>query len=447
MTALTPDYSSSKSHLSLQTAPVDHQALAVDVAIVGGGIVGLTLAAALQPSGMQVAIIEAQTPEGAASRRRAYALSLTSGDIFKGLGLWPQIGPYISQYTQVCLSDADHPQVVNFLPEDLGTDVVYYGAEHHVLMQALQGAVASAPNVHYLSSATLASCERREDMVTGQIITPAGVITLQAAVLVAADGKRSPLRQQAGIDSFGWQYWQSCITTVLEPEFSKADTAYERFWPSGPFAILPLPDHRCQIVWTAPHKEAEAFLQLPESEFMAELEQRFGAQMGQLRRVTPPLMFPVQLMQCDRYIQNRLALVGDAAHSCHPVGGQGLNMGIRDAAALAEVLVAAYNQGADLGTTGILRRYERWRRRENWVILSFTDLLTRTFSNRIGPVVAARRIGIWLLSHVKPLKWLALSLMTGRLGKVPELARRGRHQSSNPSSSQSSRSSMDSGRS
>jgi 2-octaprenyl-6-methoxyphenol hydroxylase len=412
--------------LSSPPSPTPLPPLVVDVAIVGGGIVGLTLAAALRSSGMQVAVIEAQTPTGAASRQRAYALSLTSGDIFKGLGLWSQIGPQICHFQQVRLSDGDYPQVVRFVPEDLGTESVFYGAEHPVLMAALQRAVDEADNIHYLSETTLVECDRTSPTVTGRLITPAGERPLQATLVVAADGKQSPLRHQAHIRAFGWQYWQSCITTVLEPQADHQNTAYERFWPSGPFAILPLPGQRCQIVWTAPHAEAKAILNLPEAEFMAELERRYGSPTGSLKRLTPPALFPVQLMQCDRYIQPRLALVGDAAHSCHPVGGQGLNMGIRDAAALAEVLTAAHQRGQDLGSLPVLRRYERWRRWENWVILSFTDLLTRSFSNQIGPVVILRRVGIGVLNQVPWLRKLALRLMTGYLGRVPQLAKVGR---------------------
>lgn len=421
MTATTPQF--------LSPAPSDqpslrHQQseLTVDVAIVGGGIVGLTLAAALGNSGMQIAVIEAQTAAAAASRQRAYAFSLTSADIFKGLGLWPQIGPHICHFDQVQLSDGDYSKVVRFVPSDLGTDTVYYGAEHGVLMAALQGAIAAFLNIHYLCSATLGDIHDREECTVATVSTPEGSITVRSPLFVAADGKGSFLRQRSGIGSFGWRYRQSCVTTVLEPEQSHQNTAYERFWPSGPFAILPLPGRRCQVVWTAPHAEAEAILHLPEAEFMAELEKRYGSQMGQLRRLTAPAMFPVQLMQCDRYVLPRLALVGDAAHSCHPVGGQGLNMGIRDAAALAEVLTAARQQGQDLGSLTVLRRYDRWRRRENWVILSFTDGLTRIFSNQLLPIVVLRRSGLWALSHVPPLKRLALRLMTGRLGRVPYLA-------------------------
>ncbi len=408
-------------------APTSQSAVTVDVVIVGGGIVGLTLALGLIPSGMQVAVVEAQTPEAAASRQRAYAFSLTSGDIFKGLGLWPQVGPQITHFQQVRLSDGDYPRAVQFVPADLGAEAVYYGAEHPVLMQALQQAVEQAANIHYFSSASLTvDLQPGSHQVMARLTTPEGDRPLQAALVVAADGKQSPLRRQAQIQTFGWQYWQSCITTVLEPEADHQNTAYERFWPSGPFAILPLPGQRCQIVWTAPHDQAKAMVDLPEAEFMAELERRYGRQMGRLKRLTTPAMFPVQLMQCNRYVQHRLALVGDAAHSCHPVGGQGLNMGIRDAAALAEVLSDAYGRGLDLGTVNVLRRYERWRRWENWVILSFTDLLTRSFSNHIWPLVILRRLGIEGLNAIPPLKRLALRLMTGRLGKVPRLAQVGR---------------------
>ncbi len=407
-------------------APLDgHPApLTVDVVIVGGGIVGLTLVAALAPSGMRVAVIEAQTAVAAASRQRAYAFSLTSADIFKGLGLWPQISPHICHFDQVRLSDGDYSRVVRFLPQDLNTEAVYYGAEHGVLMAALQGAIAAAPNVHYLTAATLGHIQDGDSVIRAEVATPQGAIALETPLMVAADGKNSPLRQRAGIGSMGWRYQQSCVTTVLAPENSHQNIAYERFWPSGPFAILPLPGDRCQVVWTVPHAEAEAILNLPEAEFMAELEQRYGDQMGRLKRLTAPAMFPVQLMQSDRYVQPRLALVGDAAHSCHPVGGQGLNMGIRDAAALAEVLTAAHQRGQDLGGLTVLRRYERWRRLENWVILSFTDVLTRLFSNQILPLVVLRRAGLWLLSSVPPLKRLALRLMTGRLGRVPHLAQK-----------------------
>ena len=171
------------------------------------------------------------------------------------------------------------------------------------------------------------------------------------------------------------------------------NTAFERFWPSGPMGVLPLPENRCQIVWTHPHAEAKAIANLDEAAFLAKLQTYTGGILGELELVSDRLVFPVQLMQCDRYIKSRLALIGDAAHCCHPVGGQGLNMGIRDAASLAQVLQAAHQQGQDIGTTKVLKRYESWRKLENLAILGFTDLLDRMFSNNWLPVVILRRLG------------------------------------------------------
>lgn len=393
-----------------------------DLIIVGGGIVGLTLASALRSSGLTLAIVEAQTPEQAASRERAYAFSLTSGEIFKKLGLWSTVSPQITHFERVCLSDADFPTTVNFRPENLGTEAVYYAAEHRVLMEALQASLVDCSTIDYLAPASLQAVKYTPDEVCCEIAQADQTWNCTASLVVAADGARSRLRQEANIPTFGWQYWQACITAVLAPAKPHNNIAYERFWPSGPFAILPLPGDRCQIVWTAPRAEAEAMLQLPAEQFMAELRQRYGDQMGDLQILNEPRMFPVRLMQSRHYVQPRLALVGDAAHCCHPVGGQGLNMGIRDAAALAEVLTVAHKRREAIGELGVLKRYERWRQRENWFILSMTDCLNRSFSNRWLPLVWLRRLGITFLEYVPPLKWLALTIMTGRFGRQPQIS-------------------------
>lgn len=404
-----------------------------DLIIVGGGIVGLTLASALRSSGLRLAVVETQTPAEAASRERAYAFSLASGEIFKRLGLWSQVSPDITHFNQVCLSDGEFPQVVHFRPQDLGTEAVYYAAEHRVLMAALQASLKDCPNIDYLAPAAVETVQYGAQQVHCEIslsdaadgvsdgITAGTPLHCSTDLIVAADGARSPLRQQANIPTFGWKYWQSCITVHLAPEYPHQNIAYERFWPSGPFAILPLPGNRCQIVWTAPHGEAEALLRLPSDQFMAELAQRFGPQMGHLTLLNQPRTFPVRLMQSRHYVRPHLALIGDAAHGCHPVGGQGLNMGIRDAAALADVLAAAHSRGEGIGALPVLKRYEQWRRRENWLVLSMTDFLNRSFSNRWIPLVGLRRLGLVLLEGIPPLKWLALTIMTGRFGRLPRL--------------------------
>ena len=393
-----------------------------DVVIVGGGIVGLTLACGLRQSSVRVAVLEAQTAEAAASRQRAYAFSPVSARILQGLGLWEQVGNRLTPFQRVKLSDADYKRAITFRPEHGRTDAVYYSAEHTVLMDAFQRAVQKAENIDYwCESQGLAEGADSRGSVT--IVRHGERYELRAQLVVGADGARSGVRDRANISTFGWKYWQSCITAVLEPEHSHGNTAYEKFWPSGPFAILPLPNNRCQIVWTAPHEEAKAMLALPESDFLAELTARYGDEMGALKLVNKPSLFPVQLMQSQQYVRPGVALIGDAAHCCHPVGGQGLNMGIRDAAALAEVLQRAALRHEPLGSMKVLSRYQRWRRTENWFTLTLTDFLNRSFSNRFMPLVVARRTGIWVLDTVTPLKRLVLQMMTGFCGRLPVKAK------------------------
>lgn len=392
-----------------------------DLAIVGGGIIGLTLACGLKDSGLSVVLIEAKPYSVAAMKGQAYAVHMSSKRIFEGIGIWDRIFPQIATFRQVRLSDADHPGVVEFQPADLGTDVLGYVAEHHALLTPLQEFLHNCPNVSYLCPAEVVQTEYQPDGVEVSLKIDGEYRTIRTRLLVAADGARSRIRSWAGIKTRGWQYWQSCIVAFVKPEKPHNDTAYERFWTSGPFAILPLPRNRCRIVWTAPHEEAKALVALDDEQFLAELSRRYGEQMGKLELEGDRFVFPVQLMQSDRYVLPRLALIGDAAHCCHPVGGQGLNMGVRDAAALAQVIQSAYNQGEDIGNLAVLKRYERWRKQENLTILGFTDLLDRMFSNNWLPVVIIRRLGLWMLSRVHPLKKYALQLMTGLRGRLPEL--------------------------
>ncbi|NEP18128.1 MAG: FAD-dependent hydroxylase [Leptolyngbya sp. SIO4C1] len=391
-----------------------------DVAIVGGGIVGLTLACALRDSGLSAVVIEAQTPAQTAARQRAYAFSPMSARIFQSLGLWEQVEPKITHFQRVRMSDADCPQVVNFRTQDVPTTpggAVYYGAEHPVLMQALQAGLRQANAIDCWYETRLQHIQTGAETAELVVERAGQLQRIRAQLLVGADGARSQVRAHGNIETLGWQYWQSCITTVLQPEKSHQNTAYEKFWPSGPFAILPISNNRCQIVWTVPHAEAKALLALPREQFMTELKRRYGSEMGDITMLSEPLMFPVRLMQSQAYVRPRLALIGDAAHCCHPVGGQGLNMGIRDAMALAQVLKRS--SGRDLGDLKLLKRYERWRRTENWIILGLTDTLNRTFSNQIWLLQGLRRSGFWLMDHAPWLKRLALRIMTGFFGRYP----------------------------
>ncbi|MBD2613086.1 MAG: FAD-dependent hydroxylase [Nostoc sp. ZfuVER08] len=402
----------------------DKRGYEYDLVIVGGGIVGLTLASALKDSGLSVLLIEAKVASAAVAKGQAYAIHMLSSLIYQGIGVWDKMLPEIAKYCRVRLSDADYPGVVEFVTDDIGTPELGYVAEHQALLEPLQEFVRNCANVTYLCPAEVIKTQYQQDIVAIDIKVAGELRTIKSKLLVAADGSRSPIRQAAGIKTSGWKYWQSCIVAFVKPEKPHNNTAYERFWSSGPFAILPLPGNRCRIVWTAPHEEAKALCALDDEEFLKELTRRYGNQMGKLELLGDRFIFPVQLMQSDRYVLPRLALIGDAAHNCHPVGGQGLNLGIRDAAALAQVIQAAHNKGKDIGEIQILKRYERWRKLENLTILGFTDLLDRMFSNNFLPVVVVRRLGLWLLQRVPMLKVFMLKLMIGLKGRTPELAKR-----------------------
>lgn len=406
-----------------QTASEQSKKLDYDVAIVGGGIVGLTFACALKDSGLRVALIEAKTDSAAVNRGQAYHINLMSSRIFEGIGVWEQMQSQVTPIQQIRLSDAEYPGVVQFLPEDLNATVLGYVADHGVVLEALRNFLRQCPNVSYLCPAEVVQVDYQADQVKLELMQNGEKKCISAQLLVAADGARSPIRQQAGIRADGWQYWQSCVVAFIQPEKPHHNIAYERFWESGPFAILPMPNNTCRIVWTAPKAEAKEILALSDDEFLAQLKQRYGDQMGELSLIGQRHLFPVHLMHSRSYTLPRLALIGDAAHCCHPVGGQGVNLGIRDAAALAQVLQDATQKRQDLGLLTVLRRYDRWRFLENLMILGFTDVLDRLFSNSLFPLVVLRRAGLWVLQSIQPVKVFALKLMTGLLGRSPEIAK------------------------
>jgi len=393
-----------------------------DIAIAGGGIVGVTLAAILKNSGLKVIIIESKPLEVAAARTQAYAFSLLSSRIYQGIGVWESIIPHIGKYKRIRLSDSDFSQTVKFEPTDLETDYLGYVAQHNIVLTALQKFVADASNIEWLCPGEVTNVAYQDDLSQVTVNVTGVKHCIKAKLVIGADGARSQVRSLAKITTRGWKYWQSCVAFTIQHTAVANDTAFERFWATGPMGVLPLPGNRCQIVWTNPHERAQKLQALNEAEFLKELGHYTQGSLGNLSLVSDRVIFPVQLMQCDRYVQSRLALIGDAAHCCHPVGGQGLNLGIRDAASLAQILITAHNQGKDIGSLSVLKEYETWRKQENLAILGFTDFLDRFFSNNWLPIVIIRRFGLWLMSNLHPLKIFALKLMTGLKGKAPKLA-------------------------
>ncbi|MGK7892656.1 MAG: FAD-dependent hydroxylase [Xenococcus sp. (in: cyanobacteria)] len=393
-----------------------------DIAIAGGGIVGVTLAAMLKNSGLNVIIIEAKPLEVAAARTQAYAFSLLSSRIYEGIGVWKDIVPHIGKFKYIRLSDSDFSQIVQFKTTDLNTDHLGYVAQHNIVLTTLQKYITDCPNIHWLCPGKVTNVEYQDDLAQVTVKVQDKKRFLKAKLVIGADGARSHIRSLANITTRGWKYWQSCVAFTIQHTATQNETAFERFWSTGPMGVLPLPGNRCQIVWTNPHERAKKLQALEVEDFIKELDYYIQGSLGDIKLVSDRVIFPVQLMQCDRYVQSRLALIGDAAHCCHPVGGQGLNLGIRDAASLAQILITAHNQGQDIGSLSVLKEYEAWRKRENLAILGFTDFLDRFFSNNWLPIVIIRRLGLWLMSNLQPLKIFALKLMTGLKGKSPKLA-------------------------
>lgn len=407
-----------------ETISASSSNLDCDVAIVGGGIVGATLAAALKNSGLKIIIIEARPLAEAAAKTQAYAFSPLSSRIYEGIGIWDKIAPQIGKYTNISLSDADYSQQVKFETKDLSGKHLGYVAQHNIVLNTLQQYLADCANISWICPGKVVNVITEQSLSIIEVESENSKQFLKTKLVIGADGARSQIRNLAEIKTRGWKYWQSCIAFTIKHTATENNTAFERFWPSGPMGILPLPDNHCQIVWTHPHAEAKALSEIDIETFLAKLDTYTGGVLGKLELVSKRLVFPVQLMQCDRYIKPRLALIGDAAHCCHPVGGQGLNLGIRDAASLAQVIQLAHQQGQDIGTIKVLKRYEGWRKIENLAILGFTDMLDRMFSNNWLPIVTLRRFGLVLMNYLKPLKILALKLMTGLLGRTPKLAQR-----------------------
>jgi len=408
--------------LSTQTQGKTSSSLDYDVVIVGGNITGLTLALTLQQTNLRIAIAEATPLETAASRDRAYAISVLSGRIFQGLGVWDEMLPKIGKFRHIRLSDGNFPHAVAFETEDIQSDYVGYAAEHYVLHNALHRRLRESKNLDWFCPATVNTIQYHDDRVTLTLEKQGELATLTTRLIIGADGARSRVRESAKIKTMGWKYWQSCVTTVFRHSTQPNDTAFERFWHTGPMGILPLPGNRCQVVWTAPHAEAQRLKEMDETQFVEKLTQRTGGLLEEIELLKDRLIFPVQLMQSNHYVLPNLALVGDAAHRCHPVGGQGLNLGIRDAAVLGEILKQARDRDEAIGNLNVLKRYQKWRKTENLAILGVTDLLDRSFSNQFLPLVLSRRTGIWMMQNVPPLKRFALEIMTGLKGKTPALA-------------------------
>jgi 2-octaprenyl-6-methoxyphenol hydroxylase len=396
------------------------------IVIGGGAFAGLALALALrQGLGPEIPIVVADPALGVRPSRdpRATAIVATCRRLFEAIGVWDQVAaesqPILDMVvTDSKLEDATRPVFLTFGGEVEPGEPFAHMIENRHLIDAL------------VMRASAEGIDLRATMVANFDSSPAGVDvslgdgnTIEASLLVAADGARSRLRERAGIVTHGWDYDQSGIVVTVGHERDHGGRAEEHFLPAGPFAILPLKGPRSSLVWTENRAEAARIVALNEDEFHAQLEQRFGLHLGEIKALDRPRAFPLGYFVARSFIGERLALVGDAAHVIHPIAGQGLNMGLKDIAALAEVIVDAARLGIDLGQADVLERYQRWRRFDTMAMGLATNSLNLLFSNKSTLLRGVRDIGLGLVDRMPPLKGAFIRQAAGLAGEVPRLLR------------------------
>jgi 2-octaprenyl-6-methoxyphenol hydroxylase len=404
----------------------------VDVLIGGAGFAGLALAIALRQSLAPSFSVTVADPAlaGAAKDGRASAIVAAARRLFETIGVWQDVEaqPILDMVvTDSRLADAVRPVFLSFDGDVEPGEPFAHMVENGPLLAAL-AAKAKDEGVT-LAPAAVTDLEFATDRATNRAnVRLSNGDALAARLVVAADGARSAIRERAGIASHGWSYGQSAIVTTVAHERDHHGRAEEHFLPAGPFAILPLTrdaavGHRSSIVWTEEAQAAARIVALPEEEFHAELERRFGLHLGEIAAVGPRRVLPLGLSVARAFVADRLALVGDAAHVIHPIAGQGLNMGLKDVAALAEVIVDAVRLGLDPGALAVLERYQRWRRFDTMAMGIATDGLNRLFSNQSDALRLLRDVGLGLVDRLPALKHLFIREAAGLVGEVPKLLR------------------------
>ncbi|MAT66157.1 MAG: 2-octaprenyl-3-methyl-6-methoxy-1,4-benzoquinol hydroxylase [Gammaproteobacteria bacterium] len=405
----------------MQTSEPSH-----DIIIAGGGVVGASLACALADAGLRVALIDAREPAtdwpADSIDQRVYAITCASQTLFERLGVWEGIRQRgVSPYQAMEVWDAAGPGRIHFDAAELGEPWLGHIVEQRVIQAALLDGQRARPGLERLCPAELADFHL--DDAAGVSARLGDGRELAAALLVGADGAGSRVRELAGIGVETHDYEQTAVVAVVASERAHAGTARQRFLPTGPLAFLPLRDGRCSIVWSTTPLEAERLLALPDEEFCIELGQAFDYELGAITRVSGRGGFPLRRLHAVDYVQQRLALVGDAAHVIHPLAGQGVNLGLLDVAALAEVVADTAAAGRDIGAHTNLRRYERWRRGDNALMQSAMDGFKWLFASPLTPVRLLRNLGLGTVDRLPPLKSLLARHAMGRAGDLPRLVR------------------------
>jgi 2-octaprenyl-6-methoxyphenol hydroxylase len=395
----------------------------VDILIAGGGFAGLALAIALKQGSAGSFSVTVCDPglNRAGEDPRASAIAAAARRLFETIGVWSEIEDGAQPILDMVVTDSKvdaalRPTFLTFDGEIAPGEPFAHMIENAAMTSALIDK-ARAEGVELVAAAVTGFTH--ESARVAATLSDGSVRS--ARLLVAADGARSRIREQAGIATHGWSYDQSGIVTTVAHEREHHGRAEEHFLPAGPFAILPLKGRRSSIVWTEKSAEAARIVALPDDEFHAELEKRFGLHLGDIQVAAARRAYPLGLFVAKSFIADRIALVGDAAHVIHPIAGQGLNMGLRDVAALAEAIVDAARLGIDIGAVSVLERYQRWRRFDTMTMGVATDGLNRLFSNNSDVLRLARDIGLGVVDRLPNLKEFFIREAAGLTGEVPKL--------------------------
>lgn len=406
----------------------------VDVLISGGGLAGGTLSLALAQNGFRVATVDRENPADWTDRGfdgRASAIALSSQRVLDGVGIWDVIEAETAPIKDIRVADGCSPLYLHYDHEDLAkpgevAEPFGYMVENRSIRKALNVLAPKCENLTYYAPNEMTALERTAE---GAFATLQDGTRIKAALVAVCEGRNSPTRDAAGIKITKWDYKQAGIVCTVEHERSHEYCAQEHFLANGPFAILPLPGTpekpgcRSSIVWTERADLWPIMMDLDDDDFLEELALRFGDFLGELKVVGPRFAYPLSLQYAERYTDPRLVLVADSAHGMHPIAGQGLNMGLRDVAALAEVLVDARRTGQDIGSLAALEGYARWRNFDNAVMLAVTDALVKLFSNDIEPVQLARDLGMAAVDELPDLKRFFMRHAMGTVGDLPKLMR------------------------
>ena len=400
------------------------------IVIAGGGVAGLTLALALARGfgdGSSILLADPALAQAERPSDRAYAISPGARRMFSALGIWDQLAGAVEPIRRMEVTDSRAQDVVR--PVYLSFDEAGDGEPlaHMAWSRAISLALIAAAREAgvRLETARVLGADREGPLAALRL---EGADNVEAALIVAADGRGSRLREEAGIGWVGWDYRQSGIVATIAHERSHGGVAHEHFLPAGPFAILPMPDdadggHRSSIVWTEATRDAETMVSLAPDDLLEELERRFGHRLGEIRFASSARAYPLTFGVARRFVDRRLALLGDAAHAVHPIAGQGLNLGLKGVAALAQTIVDAARLGLDIGSPEALAGYERAHRADTVAMGAMTDGLNRLFSTDATPVRLARDLGLGLVDRMEPLKRFFVGEASGLGGPAPRLLR------------------------